>query len=168
MENLSFVTLDTWTLIFTWVNLFILFLLVKKLFFKPMQKMLAERNAEIEADYSKARDAQEAADKMRKEYSVKIENAQSEASKIVSDAVESANMRSATIVRDAEEKASEIMERAQKNIEAQKTSAIKELKEEVSSMAVDIAKKIIERDIDEKDHEAIIDKALEGLGGLNG
>lgn len=164
-QYLSFVTLDTWTLIFTWVNLLILFLLVKKLFFKPMQKMLSDRNAEIEADYAKAKEAQEEADKMRGDYEALMENAEESASKIISDAVASANLRSNAIVKEAEEKADNMIERAQKNIEAQKSSAYMELKSDVSSMAVDIAKKIIEKDIDEKDHEELINKALEGLGG---
>ncbi len=164
-QYLSFVTLDTWTLIFTWVNLLILFFLVKKLFFKPMQNMLNARNAEIEADYAKAKEAQDAADKMRAEYEEMMENAEDSASKIVSDAVASASLRSNAIVKEAEEKAANMIDRAQKNIDAQKTSALMELKSEVSSMAVDIAKKIIEKDIDKNDHEELINKALEGLGG---
>ena len=167
MGNLSFVTLDTWTLIFTWVNLLILFLLVKKLFFKPMQRMLEARGAEIEADYSKAKNAQEEADKIREEYEAKIAGAKEEANQIVSDAVESAALRSDTIIKEAEEKATGMIERAEKNIEAQKASAYMELKSDVSSMACDIAKKIIEKDIDKKDHEELINKALEGLGGSN-
>lgn len=165
MGNLSFVTLDTWTLIFTWVNLFILFLLVKKLFFKPMQKMLSAREEEINAQYSKADKAIKDAEEMRKSYEAKIEGAREEAAGIVSDAVNSAELRSRAIVKEAEEKATGMIERAEKNINAQKESAFMELKNDVSSMAVDIAKKIIQKDIDEKDHEELINKALEGLGG---
>ncbi len=164
-QYLSFVTLDIWTLIFTWVNLLILFLLVKKLFFKPMNNMLEARRAEIESDYSKARDAQENADKMREEYEALLGTAKDSADKIVSDAVASASLRSEAIVKDAEEKATGMIERAQKSIDAQRQSAFMELKEDVSAMAVDIAKKIIEKDIDAKDHEELINKALEGLGG---
>ena len=160
-----FVTLDTWTLIFTWVNLLILFLLVKKLFFKPIEKMLEARNAEIEADYSKAKNAQLEADSMREEYEEKLNGAQEKAEKIVSDAVESANLRGEAIVKEAEEKATGMIERAEKNIEAQREAAFNGIKNDVAQMAVDIARKIIEKDIDENDHEELINKALEGLGG---
>lgn len=164
-EYLSFVTLETWTLIFTWVNLFILFLLVKKFFFKPINKMLEERRAEIESDYGKARKAREAADEVREKYENAMNGAKEEAAKIVSDAVNSASLRSGAIVKEAEEKAEGMIERAQKSIEANKNAAFTELKDDVSSMAVDIARKIIQKDIDEKDHEALIASALEGLGG---
>lgn len=164
-QYLSFVTLDTWTLIFTWVNLLILFFLVKKLFMKPVQKMLEARNAEIEADYSKAKEAQEQADCLREEYEQKLSTAHASADKIVADALESASLRSDAIVKEAEQKATGMIERAQKNIDAQREAAFADIKDEVGSMAVDIARKIIEKDIDRKDHEELIDKALEGLGG---
>ncbi len=164
MGNLSFVTLDTWTLIFTWVNLLILFLLVKKFFTKPMQKMLQAREAEINAQYSKADQATEKAETLKKEYEEKISKAQDEANTIISDAVGNASLRSDAIVKEAEEKAQGMIERAQKSIDAQKEAAFSELKGDVSAMAVGIAKKIIEKDINEKDHEALIDKALESLG----
>ena len=163
-QYLSFVTLDTWTLIFTWVNLLILFLLVKKLFFKPMQKMLAAREAEIHAQYSKADEAQNKAETLKKEYEEKISKASDEANSIISDAVSNASLRSDTIVKEAEEKAQGMIERAQKSIDAQREAAFIELKGDVSAMAVGIAKKIIAKDINEKDHEMLIDKALEGLG----
>lgn len=160
----SFVTLDTWTLIFTWVNLFILFLLVKKLFFKPMQKMLAERESEINSQYSKADEMKNAAETMKKEYEEKISNAQEKANSIVNDALSNASLRSDAIVKEAEEKAKGMIERAQKNIEAQQETAYAELKGDVGEMACDIAKKIIEKNMDKADHEKLIDKALESLG----
>ena len=164
MGNLSFVTLDTWTLIFTWVNLLLLFLLVKKLFMKPMQNMLAERQAEIDSQYSKAEKMEADAVQMKNEYEEKLSKAESEASAIVSDAVANASLRSEAIVKEAEEKASGMIKRAQKSIDAQRESAFMSLKGDVSQMACDIAKKIIEKDIDEKDHEALIDNALKAWG----
>lgn len=160
----SFVTLDTWTLIFTWVNLFILFLLVKKLFFKPMQKMLAEREEEIQSQYSKADEMKNAAETMKKEYEEKISNAREEANSIVTDAVKNASLRSDSIVKEAEDKAQGMIERAQKSIDAQREAAFETIKGDVGDMACDIAKKIIEKDIDKADHERLIDRALEGLG----
>ena len=165
--ELNFVSLDTWTLIFTWLNLFILFLIVKKLFFKPMQKMLSEREKEISSTYERADAREKEAEDLKASYEEKISHAEGEAEKIVSYATKNAEARSDAIVKEAEEKAASMIERAQKNIEAQRESAFSELKSDVSSMAVDIAKKIIEKDIDEKAHEKLINEALEGLGEKN-
>ncbi|MCD8047994.1 MAG: F0F1 ATP synthase subunit B [Clostridia bacterium] len=164
---MPFISVDTWTLIFTWVNLLILFFIVKKLFMKPIQKMLDDRNAEVQSVYAGADAAEKAANEMKDTYEKKLSGAEEEAAQIVSNAVESASNRSDSIVKEAEDKAAGMIERAQKTIEAQKESAYAELKGDVSSMAVEIAQKIIEKDIDESDHEKLIAEALEGLGGSN-
>ncbi len=162
---MPFISVDTWTLIFTWVNLLILFFIVKKLFMKPIQKMLEDRNAEVQSVYAGADAAEKEANEMKDTYEKKLSGAEEEAAQIVSNAVESASNRSDSIVKEAEDKAAGMIERAQKTIEAQKESAYAELKGDVSSMAVEIAQKIIEKDIDESDHEKLIAEALEGLGG---
>ncbi len=164
---MPFISLDTWTLIFTWLNLFILFLIVKHLFFKPMQKMLDARNAEIKASYDKADELEKAAGELKASYEERIAGAKAEADRIVSDAVSNASLRSDSIMKEAEEKAAGMIERAEKNIEAQKQSAYSELRSDVSSMAVDIAGTIIAKEISEKEHEKLINEALKGLGGSN-
>lgn len=54
-EYLPFVSIDTWTMIFTWANLLILFLLLKKFLFKPVTKILDERAEEIEIRINRQR-----------------------------------------------------------------------------------------------------------------
>ena len=51
---MEFVSIDTWSLIFTWVNLFILFLIMKKLLFKPVMNMIESREKEVGEMYEKA------------------------------------------------------------------------------------------------------------------
>ena len=163
-QYLSFVTIDLWTLIFTWINLLILFFILKKLLVKPMQKMLDERAKEIQSSYDKADEAKNEAEKLKSDYEERMASAHEKAECILSEAVQNASLRSDMIVKEAHEKATDMIERAEKNIEAQKESAFNSLKGEISSMAVDIAKKVIQKDINEKDHEKLIDSALEGLG----
>jgi len=165
---MPFISLDTWTLIFTWVNLCILFFVVKKLFLKKLQGILDERNEEISASYRAADDKKAEADALKESYETKLSKAHEEADEIISVAVSNASLRSDSIVREAEERAEGIISRAEKNIEAEKEAAYSELKGDVSSMAVDIAKKIIEKDLDEKEHERLISEALESIGGKNG
>lgn len=55
---MEFVSIDTWSLIFTWVNLFILFLIMKKLLFKPVMNMIESREKEVGEMYEKAEAAQ--------------------------------------------------------------------------------------------------------------
>ena len=46
----------------------------------------------------------------------------------------------------------------------EKKKAMNELKDEISGIAVDIASKVVEREIDEKDHEELISEFIKGVG----
>ena len=54
--------------------------------------------------------------------------------------------------------------KAEAQIEQEKKKAMNELKDEISGIAVDIASKVVEREIDEKDHEALISEFIKGVG----
>ncbi|MEG1782160.1 MAG: F0F1 ATP synthase subunit B, partial [Oscillospiraceae bacterium] len=74
-KYLEFFTIDVWTMIFTWVNMLILLFILKKLLFKPVMKMLAQRDAEIKKTYEDAAIASEKAENLEKEYSEKMAKA---------------------------------------------------------------------------------------------
>ena len=66
-KYLAFVTIDVWTLIFTWANLLILFLLMKKFFFKPIKNILKQREDEINSLYEKANSSSTEAEKLKEQ-----------------------------------------------------------------------------------------------------
>ncbi len=160
----EFVSLAPWTMIFTWVNLAILVLLMKKFLFKPILNMLEARDKEVGEMYSKAETAQSSAEAMEKEYSEKLSSAREEAAKIMKDAKYDATVRGEQIVSDAKKEASAILEKAQKEIEREKEAAIHEIKEDIADIAVNIAQKVIEKDLHEKDHERLVSEFIDGWG----
>ena len=137
-EYLPFVSIDTWTMIFTWANLLILFLLLKKFLFKPVTKILDERAEEIENSYKQA---EETNDK----------------------ALETADRRSESIVNEANEKVRYIMEKSQKQIEQDKQNAVTDAKREIASMAVDAAEKIIGKKLTDSDDEKLISDIIDRM-----
>lgn len=161
---MEFVSLDLWTLIFTWVNLFILFLIMKKLLFKPVMKMLAERENEVSSMYEKAESAQQNAEKLEGEYTQKLSEAKEEALRIMKDATDAANKKGEQIVFQAQQKASASILKAQKEIEREKLSAVSEIKKDIASIAVSVAEKVIEKDINEKDYERLVEEFIESSG----
>lgn len=163
-KYLSFVTIDVWTLIFTWCNLLILFLLMKKYLFGPIQKILKQREDEINAIYEKAGASEASAAEKELEYTKKLAGAKSEAASIIDNAVKNAAIRSNEIVSEAEKKASSILTKADKQIALERQNAMNEIKSDISSLAVNIAEKIIEKDINEADHNRMIDKIIDEMG----
>ena len=105
-------------MIFTWANLLILFLLLKKFLFKPVTKILDERAEEIENSYKQAEETNDKALSLKSEYEEKLLSAKNEADGIIKSAVETADRRSESIVNEANEKVRYIMEKSQKQIES--------------------------------------------------
>ena len=163
-EFLSFVTIDVWTMIMTWGNLLILFLLMKKFLFGPVKKIMDERQAEIEKNINDAETAKTDAETLKAEYEDRLKSAKKEADTILSTASKKALLKEEEIIKEAQSKAADILEKADKDIAMERKAALESLKGEVSEIATSIAAKIIEKDIDEKDHEKLIEKFIDEIG----
>ena len=163
-KYLDFVTIDFWEIIFTWANLLILFLLMKKILFKPIKNILEQRENEVNSMYADADEAKKNAESMEKEYTEKLSVAKNEANDIVKNAVKTAELRSEEIIRDARNQATNIINKAHKDIETDKQNAINEVKRDISEIAVSIAEKVIEKDINEKDYNRLIENFINEMG----
>ena len=160
----QFVSIAPWTMIFTWINLLILVFVMKKFLFKPVMNMFAQREQEVGSMYEKAETAQKNAEEMKSEYTEKLSAAKEEASRIMKEATHEATLRGEQIVSEAQKKASAIVTKAQKEIEREKEAAVKEIKEDIASIAVDIAGKVIEKNLTAKDHERLLEEFIESSG----
>ncbi len=160
----SLVTIAPWTFIFTICNLLILTAIVKKLLFKPVQQVLAKRQAELDGIYDTAHKAQADAETMRGQYETRLRGAEREAGEIVKNATTAAQRRGDEIVNDAKDTAEALRRRTDDELRREKRKAEIELKDEVSGIALDIAQRVVEKEIDPARHEAMIEEFLSGLG----
>ncbi len=160
----AFVGVNFFTMIFAWINLVILYVFLKKLLFKPVKKMIDSRQQEIDDMYSEAESSRESANEMKAEYEEKIAKANEESEEILRSAQRRAELREEEILKEANVKAARVLERAEEQIELEKKQAINDVKDEVSSIAIDIAEAVIERDINKTDHDALIDEFIDKLG----
>ena len=160
----AFVGVNFFTMIFAWINLVILYVFLKKLLFKPVKNMIDSRQKEIDDMYSEAELSRESANIMKAVYEEKISHANQESEDILRRAVRRAELREEEILKEANEKAVRTLERAEEQIELEKKRAINDVKDEVSSIAIDIAEAVIERDIKKSDHDALIDEFIGKLG----
>ena len=163
-QYLGFFSVDVWTVIFTWVNMFILFTIVKKLLFKPVMKVLDQRDAEIKKIYDEANQANEKAVNLEKEYSEKMAQAREEAGEIIKQATLSAQRREQEIISDAQEKAAIMTKRAEAENAQERKKAYQEIKNDISDISVAIAGKMVQREITAEDHQALISQFIENVG----
>ena len=166
-KYLNFVTVDVWSTIFTWGNLLILLLLMKKFLFKPVRSIIEKREQEINKMYTDAEQATKEANEMKASYEASVANAKAEAGEIVKNATATAHKTEEQIISDARKRADAMIEKAQAQIEADSIRTIEAVMGVISDMAVGIASKVIEKDITEDDHRKLIDEFINELGGAS-
>ena len=163
-QTQDLVTLVPWTFIIQICNLFIQVYLIKKFLFKPINEILEKRKNLADKTIREAREAQSEADSLKEQYESSLTNAHAEAAQIVSDAQKEAQKKADTLVQEAQEEAASIKARAAADIEQEKKKAINEAKDEIGSLAMDIAGKVVEKEINESDHKKLIDDFLNKVG----
>ena len=109
MEPLGFVSIDVWTIIFTWINLFILSAILRKLLLKPVKNILDQREQEVGELYSSAETAKKEAERYREQYQEKMEEAGKEAAELLHQAEQTAQKKESAILSEAREKAGRML-----------------------------------------------------------
>ena len=164
MGTQDLVTIVPWNFIAQILNLFIQMWLIKKFLFKPINEVIEKRRQLTENEIKGAREAKEKADAMKKEYETSLSSAQAEAAEIVAKAQKDAQGKADNIVKEAEDQAKGIIERAEADIEQSKKKAINEAKDTIGGLAMDIAGKVVEKEINENDHKKLIDEFINNVG----
>lgn len=164
MDFQQLVTIAPWTLILQICNLLLQIYLFKRFLLKPVQKVLAERQKLASADLDAAAAAREEAETAKDEYEQSLAGAKEEAAALVRTATQTAQNRSEQIILEAKEEAAAIRAKASSDIAQERKNAVNEIKNDISGIAVSIAAKVVEKEIDEKDHEALIQEFIDQMG----
>ena len=160
----NFIGFNPWTALFTLLNMVLTFLILKKFLFKPVTKMIDDRQKEIDGLYADANAARQDAEAMRADYDRKLSEAKQTSAQIVSEATQEANRRSDEIIRQARQDADALRQKAGTEIALEKKKALNEVKGDISKIALDIAGKVVQREMNEKDQERLIEGFLREMG----
>jgi F-type H+-transporting ATPase subunit b len=160
----SFIGINPWTALFVLLNTLTIFFVGKKFLFGPVMKMITDRQKEIDDMYANADSAKADAEAMRDEYQRKLSDAQATSDRIVKEAMARGQAREEEILRKANADAAAIMDKASADIAQEKKKAINDAKNEISGLAMAIAGKVVERELNEADQAKLIDSFIDGLG----
>ena len=155
---------NPFTAIFTLLNTIILFAVLKHFLFGPIEKVMEKRQEEVDKIYDDAENAKADAEAYKAEYDERLAHAKEEAVDIIKAAQERADRLGEEIVNDAKSKADDLMKRADAEIAQERKKAVNELKNEISVISLDIAEKMLDREINEGDHAELINRFIEEMG----
>ena len=160
----SFVGVDFWTALFALLNFLTILIVGTKLLWKPVMKIIKDRQQEIDDLYNDANTAKINAEAMEVEYQQKLAAASETGDRIVKEAVARGQAREEEILRKANADAAAIMDKASADIAMEKKKAINDAKDEISEMAMAIAGKVVGRQLTQEDHSALVDAFINELG----
>jgi F-type H+-transporting ATPase subunit b len=155
---------DPYTIIFTMVNFAVLLFGLYKMLYKPLLGAISAREQEIEGALKHAAEDRAAAEQLRKDFEAQIGNVQREAQEIIAKATRQATATKEQLETEARTKAAEMLENATKTIEREKNKALAELREEVASLAVMVAGKVIEKNLNTDEHKRLAESFVAEVG----
>ena len=160
----ALITLDGWTSLAQICNLMIQLVIFKKLLLNPVKKVIAERKAKADSQIADAEKLRTEAEAMKAEYEQNLQNARTEANQIVASAQKTAAARSEELLGEARAQAAALKQKAEADIAQERKKAVNEVKDEIGGMAMEIASKVVEREIKEADHQDLIDEFIKNVG----
>jgi F-type H+-transporting ATPase subunit b len=149
------------------VGFLLLTLILRKFVFPPMTKMLDERGAKIQGQMEKAEAELEKAEGTRRQYEEQLADARSQGNTLIEEARQQAERVRADVLARAEEEAQQIRERARADVEAERGRIVQDLRGQVATLSVDLAGKIVQRELNPEQHRQLVDQYINELSGLN-
>jgi len=154
----------SWTLVFQIFNTIVLFLILKRLLFKPVTEFMEARKNSIAESLNEAEEKNAEVDRIKMEYEAKLNNAQEEGRQIIREATKRAEDRSSEIIKEAEGQAAKILDRAEMEIQREQKKAMNLMKDEMATLAVMAAGKMIKKTLDNEGHNQLIKEFIDEVG----
>lgn len=159
-ETLDFITLVPWTFVAMIANVYILYRLMRRFLFKPVQEILVKRQQAIDALYDDANKAKVDTEQMKKQYEQKLSLADSEAKTVISSATDFAKKQESEIIAEAKMLARQIINKAETDAEQIQRKAAVTLKDNISQLAIDLARKVVKKEISPEEHTRLIEDCV--------
>lgn len=153
--------------IITVINLLVIAFLMKLFLFKPIMKVIDERNKMINDDFEKAKQSKEKAEKMLKDHEEQMASVKDEAANLLADAKKRAEGEYNRIVSEADTEAKDIVNQANETAKQTVDKALSGAQGRITELAVDAAKKLLEQSSNAELNSSLYDSFLEETGEID-
>lgn len=152
------------SLVLNVINVVLLYIFVRALVYKPVHKFMQERTARVNEQMELAERMQEEAAQIKKKSDDILANADSIADEVKRVGLVDADKQVQRILTSAHHQADEIVSGAREKMEQERAAYQEVMKDEISELCVDMAAKILEREVKKGDNQDIIDKYFSKVG----
>lgn len=146
--------------IFYLINFLILIAVLAKFLYKPFLNLMDTRRQSIKDALDNAELTNRRADEKLQNYNKRIARVEEESREIVRQAKAKADAQAKDIIDEANQKAEEMIAKAEQTIERERERAVEEMRQEIAALAILVAEKIVEQEIQRVGQEAIVDEVI--------
>ncbi len=150
-------------IIWTIVTFVALLVVLRAVAWKPLLKMLEEREGRIQDALAQADRAREEAQKALVENQNAMAKAQAEVQQSIAEGREAAQRVADEVRQRAEAEANQLLEQAQRTIRQEKEQAIQELRNRVADLAILAAGKVLDESVDDARSRKIVDDFIDQI-----
>lgn len=151
-------------LVFTIINLLVLYLLMKKFLFGQIIKVMDVRKAMIDQQFAGAKEQEDQAKALKEQYEGALKSAREESFQIMEQARKEAKAQADKTVEDTQAKVSAMLAKAQEDINTERENAMRQMKDDVASLAMEAAGKIIGKNSGADQDLSLYDQFIEKAG----
>jgi F-type H+-transporting ATPase subunit b len=144
----------------------ILFFFMAKWVLPRVNELLDERRKKIQGELEQADKAHQEAQKELADYRAQLVGARDEANRIIEEGRKTADQIRRDIQAKAEEESRATVVRAQDEIRAERDRVFQELRAEVGSIAVELAGRVVAKELDKRAHERLIDEYIDEVASI--
>ncbi|MHC5374849.1 F0F1 ATP synthase subunit B [Enterococcus sp. LJL120] len=149
------------------LSFLILMLLLKKFAWGSIVNIMKQREDKIANDLDSAEQSRLSAAQLEKERETQLNNSRSDAADIIKNAKENGELSRQNILKETKAEVSRLKEKAESDITQERETALANVKDEVADLSLQLASKILEKELSPEAHEALISQYIEGLGSAN-
>ncbi|WP_028593842.1 F0F1 ATP synthase subunit B [Paenibacillus assamensis] len=151
--------------VFAILGFLILYVLLQKYAFKPLLEVMEKRRQLVKQQLDDAANSRTQAQAYVEEQKEALSTARKEAYDIIEQAKQTSVRQADEIIDKAKQETVRLKDEAARDIENEKNKAVDELRQEVGSLSVAIASKLLKKQVDEKDQAQLVDEYLNEVGG---
>lgn len=151
-------------LIWGGISFVVLLVLLSKFAFPALKKGMDDRTERIRKDLDEAEGAKTEADRIREDYSRQLADAKSEAARIIEEARQAADSVRRDLTARAEAEAAELRQRNAEQLDAERARIMGEIRGQVSALAIELAEKVVEANLDQAANERLIESYIAQVG----
>lgn len=141
----------------------VLFIIFKKFLWVPVQNYFAKRAEYIEGTINEAKDMNNKAKALMEESEEQARQAAVQYREIVNLAKEDALKAKTAIQEDAAKEYKAKIDQARREIEAERAQAKTEMKQEIVEIAIDVASKVMNKEMDNQTNKALVENFVEDV-----